>query len=1258
MRSQTYVWWVVGAAGLFAAVSLLLSILSAVVLHQPASDPAATTPTTAGGGGNNNNLCPTGGLYAPVSQQCAKHAALDVSTTALTSAPTLVHLTQWTVSHTNTSATAPLLTVAAGAPAVPNVSLFTVSVQSASAGNVLTAAFTLTLRNTDTCAARIASLLVLLDQAAGRAGNSYGTGGQSFRFWGAAGSENAATAGRCNTPTVAQICAPKQCNVSVPYAGAGSLVPTPAALVPLIVPVAGPHHSSPIIVPVVARFALSDANLTLMRSYATPLTLTVLVTFDACCKTGDSCGIDMDCSGDRETIRTAQVRLPAFPVPSPPASGTGVCAAVTAAEVLPLQTTITGNLNAACTSQATVTAGVPLPAPPPFAGALVRGQLQCTTASCGCTGPAGTSYSTTLTGAVQVLPAVGQTCTHPITGASLITGSSSVSASTTFACAYPAAVDCVVAEWSAWSEVVPCGVGYTPMCTERSARARAIVTAPCHGGAVCPSTFESRDVPCSDACTSTPQCLPLAMCNGVSVCTAAANCTRYPDQATHCVAGVPTPCAGATSSIETSACAATNCTYSGAPSCFTSPCMPLTGCTNVVSCAAYPDAPAHCLVGGASEACPAEASGFTQECSTDCIYPSAPSSVTPGICNVTTCLLPLLATTVPETPDQCVNGVAVTCPTLYNVTSVACPDLCAYDAWSEWSAWDACAPVNGSGGSTCAQNRTRGRTILAACPPSLACLATDAMEYSACTCPIDGATPTPTPTPVPVPTPTPTGPPSLNSTFIPCQTVDDCPAPLGRCNEARCETYNSTTNYCAITGRICNSSDPCSRGYCDENTGACAIAPPRSCDDNDPCTDDACVPDTSDGCLHYPVAPVPHIYCQQRVCVPGTNGATMMQAIDCNAVAPGTVCSYSDPMGQCRPPCTSDPDCAWLDTDASACTTARCIPSTGTCYLDPVICLFPSVCLSNTGNCSATNPCDDYLNLCHDGQTRNTSDCKCYGNPNACVPESVCETVAFNYTTQLCDRTPVDCNDNNTCTYDWPCNPVIGCSNQIQGTCAPIDACHSAACDPVDGCVAGADISSLCRPSVNADPSINYTCNPVVGCQTLAFCDDDDPCTLDTYVYTVETGGACTHDRNILCCTASSPCVEPGALCTYANSSATVGACLADPINVVECAVEGASCRPLSPCALGNGTCVAGRCTLNAYCGVNLAGTCTPTVCTPTGCVTNPAGYASLCDDGNAMTIDVCAPAECAHTPKHCAHCPRQAGIPTNILDLTGCTCT
>ncbi|NNE06226.1 MAG: hypothetical protein HKN15_10935 [Xanthomonadales bacterium] len=64
----------------------------------------------------------------------------------------------------------------------------------------------------------------------------------------------------------------------------------------------------------------------------------------------------------------------------------------------------------------------------------------------------------------------------------------------------------------------------------------------------------------------------------------------------------------------------------------------------------------------------------------------------------------------------------------------------------------------------------------------------------------------------------------------------------------------------------------------------------------------------------------------------------------------------------------------------------------------------------------------------------------------------------------------VDCDDGDLCTID-SCDSLLGCENDPV-VCNPIDACHVAACDPLDGSCLQTEIT--CPEG--------YICDPVEGC--------------------------------------------------------------------------------------------------------------------------------------------------------------------------------
>lgn len=988
--------------------------------------PAATTPA-----------CPASEPRAAVAY-CPDDAQFAGALTCL-------HLNQWSLNKTAPASPAVLTPGATVAP----LALFVMATTKSSSGVVLEARFHLALSNTGGCPARIASLFVLIEQTAAPLGND--AAGVVSRQWAAAG---AGAGGQCATLGRAPICTNVSvrgvsvaCNLSAAYTpdSLRNAQPprAPLDLAALTVP---PHTACDTTnggADVVALLALSDADMAALRLVpADTLRLTVLTTFDACCdRNGDgACGIDIDCDGTVETVRTLRRHLPLLALPAACAER---CPAVVVRDAL--HPAARAAVSTACASAITPTAPAsPLSELTDSAAWTLDGTLTCDATSCACgraTGPDATDGYTTLLGnTATLLPradAPADDCAHPVTGASLLPAQATAMFNLT--CMYLPAVPCIVSAWSAWAVSVPCAIGNTPQCQEVRQRSRSVEQTACHGGSTpCPSSLVETEAqqPCSQPCVEQmPVCNTAYECNGVDVCATRVVCDYGQSYPAVCEAGALVGCAPRTTIVDT-VCSST-CTY-GVPGCQVGSCS-LDTCTAETVCGPSPTALTNCVDGVATLCAVNNRTSVVGMCATDCLYPNDPTITPTSSCNPVSCTQDMTLSFLPVANVHCTtSGVQEACNPHVSYRQDACTTPCAYSDWSDWSAWATCAALDAADpSSACAESHSRTRTPLSVCPLIgdlvSACTDTLASEVSACLCP-GSAVPSPTPSPSP-------------STA--CVLNSDCivdPA-NGPCFVATCGAGT-----CSVAEKICPSLDACTQSVCDAATGNC-VASPKFCDDSNVCTNDGCDPVTG-SCVHTASVPVTVSACQVSQCDPAF-GNIVFSPLVCPA---GTTCDIIDRDSLCRPPCAVDADCAWA-IPGTGCIGARC--SAGSC-LQQSSCDCPT-CYCQGDMCSQFNS-DPCINApgCPVGQQQNKTDCLCYGNPAVCVPANQCETTTFNYVTQQCDRTPIICpTDGLACTIELPCSPSAGCV-RVQKQCSGSTVCRYNRCTEPNGvCVFS---TALCIP--------------------------------------------------------------------------------------------------------------------------------------------------------------------------------------------------
>lgn len=257
---------------------------------------------------------------------------------------TCQHLTQWSL----TKVAQPSVTLGTNEIRT-HVPMFSISAQPSSAGFVFKANFQMSLDNDKKCEAKIASILILLQQITTRTSeNGYGEACNQKHVWAVAGSENPVTAGKCNSPGLAQICTgsgSSKCNVTIPYISnsiwvGNSLVNLTNLTLPAML-------KNPLVLNTTVYFQLSDANATLIQANPNRYVIDVLISYDSCCNKTSTCAIDIDCDGIKEALATAQATLPLNPLLSSICkNSTEQCGQVTIKDVP--QPLMTNNSNMNC----------------------------------------------------------------------------------------------------------------------------------------------------------------------------------------------------------------------------------------------------------------------------------------------------------------------------------------------------------------------------------------------------------------------------------------------------------------------------------------------------------------------------------------------------------------------------------------------------------------------------------------------------------------------------------------------------------------------------------------------------------------------------------------------------------------------------------------------------------------------------------------------------------------------------------------------
>lgn len=175
---------------------------------------------------------------------------------------------------------------------------------------------TVKIVNSGTCTTNLTSLLLLLERSGipTGTGNSVGPSGQNHMLLSSVGRESNVVNAGCGVDGVAHICDTSSsiaCNTPVPYESLG--LHLPSALDAITIPGNG-VCDAPVSIPVDFVFPLDAADIATIQSDPTGYRINVLATFYTCCERGSACGINIDCKGATENVRTVQVRSPSFSV--------------------------------------------------------------------------------------------------------------------------------------------------------------------------------------------------------------------------------------------------------------------------------------------------------------------------------------------------------------------------------------------------------------------------------------------------------------------------------------------------------------------------------------------------------------------------------------------------------------------------------------------------------------------------------------------------------------------------------------------------------------------------------------------------------------------------------------------------------------------------------------------------------------------------------------------------------------------------------
>jgi von Willebrand factor type A domain-containing protein len=316
-----------------------------------------------------------------------------------------------------------------------------------------------------------------------------------------------------------------------------------------------------------------------------------------------------------------------------------------------------------------------------------------------------------------------------------------------------------------------------------------------------------------------------------------------------------------------------------------------------------------------------------------------------------------------------------------------------------------------------------------------------------------------------------------------CQACDD----VSDCNSAECVSAECVKNgddkvgKCVYTnkedhadcddGNACTDGDQCLGGTCTPGTPKVCDAP-NACQNSNTCNPDTglCVPDNKD------------------------NGTPCADSNKCNG---DETCSD----GQCIP--GTPVVCPEPETCFKS---GVCQPETGTCTFDPqdqgTSCNDPTSCNGNeicdgAGHCNEGTPVTcDCENPCQVGRCEEGDGAKCVCDSvpdgTSCEDGDVCNGNGACQGGECNTGTPLDCNDQDSCTTD-SCNVVQGCLHEDNGTCNPPPPtdCGNGTCDEGETCGTCPQDCGECASTCG-----NGVCDPGEDCN-CSDCVDTEACVIE-----------------------------------------------------------------------------------------------------------------------------------------------------------------
>ena len=251
------------------------------------------------------------------------------------------------------------------------------------------------------------------------------------------------------------------------------------------------------------------------------------------------------------------------------------------------------------------------------------------------------------------------------------------------------------------------------------------------------------------------------------------------------------------------------------------------------------------------------------------------------------------------------------------------------------------------------------------------------------------------------------------------------------------------------------------------------------------------------------------------------------------------------------------------------------------------------------GTCQDDNECTD--DLCD-------PEAGCQYLPldgSGCDDQDVC-TLADHCDQGFCLGTPIDCGDDNPCTWD-NCNPTGGCNYTY----------NAEACDDDDPCT----VADQCANGQCLGFAMDCDCEDDGDCLVL---EDGDVCNGTLVCSTEKVPHTCTVDPTTVI-----NCPEAAGLgyeCLAPDCHPLTGECSLIPASEEQACDDGDACTLLEKCAEG-------ECQGGATANCNDGNLCTIDLCEPAaGCLHEnndlPCNDGDVCSLGDQCTAGVCAPGQ------------------------------